>query len=100
MYMAKINQGNIALKRNFFEDVKLKILMILCESPDPKELHKPIFTLEYGAKAKGIVHGAQTPVKDKARDESQVWRLSSDSEKSPGMLPDRISDLVPKPSHM
>ncbi|KAK6934718.1 hypothetical protein RJ641_034873 [Dillenia turbinata] len=47
MHMAKINQGNIALKRDFFEDAKSKILMILCESPNPKELHKPISTLEY-----------------------------------------------------
>ncbi|KAK6913190.1 hypothetical protein RJ641_022791 [Dillenia turbinata] len=65
MHTAKINQGNIALKMNFFEDAKSKILMILCESPYPKELHKPISTLEYGAKAKGIVYGTQTPVKDK-----------------------------------
>ncbi|KAK6930703.1 hypothetical protein RJ641_004797 [Dillenia turbinata] len=65
MHTTKINQGNIALKSNFFEDAKLKILMILCESPNPKELHKPISTLEYGAKAKGIAHGTQTPVKDK-----------------------------------
>ncbi|KAK6933896.1 hypothetical protein RJ641_036790 [Dillenia turbinata] len=69
MHTAKINQGNIALKRDSFEDTKSKILMILCESPDPKELHKPISTLEYDAKAKGIVHGTQTPVKDKARGE-------------------------------
>ncbi|KAK6941396.1 hypothetical protein RJ641_026773 [Dillenia turbinata] len=67
MHTTKINQGNIALKRDFFEDAKSKILMILCESSDPKELHKPISTLEYGAKAKGIVHGTQTPVKDKAQ---------------------------------
>ncbi|KAF9606231.1 hypothetical protein IFM89_023814 [Coptis chinensis] len=73
---AKINQGNIALKRvvesiangdshvpfrdskltmllqDSFEDDKSKILMILCASPDPKEMHKTISTLEYGAKAK------------------------------------------------
>ncbi|KAK6942989.1 hypothetical protein RJ641_028366 [Dillenia turbinata] len=67
MHTSKINQGNIALKRDFFEDAKSKILMILCESPNPKKLHMPISTLEYGAKAKGIVHGTQTPVKDKAR---------------------------------
>ncbi|KAL0414289.1 UNVERIFIED_CONTAM: Kinesin-like protein KIN-10A [Sesamum radiatum] len=76
MQTAKINQGNIALKRvvesiansdshvpfrdskltmllqDSFEDDKSKILMILCASPDPKELHKTIATLEYGAKAK------------------------------------------------
>ncbi|KAK6929066.1 hypothetical protein RJ641_005271 [Dillenia turbinata] len=69
MHTAKINQGNIALKGDFFEYAKSKILMILCESPDPKELHKLISTLEYGAKAKGIVHGTQTPVKDKTRGE-------------------------------
>ncbi|CAI9775997.1 unnamed protein product [Fraxinus pennsylvanica] len=74
MQTAKINQGNIALKRvvesiangdshvpfrdskltmllqDSFEDDKSKILMILCASPDPKELHKTIATLEYGAK--------------------------------------------------
>ncbi|KAK6929749.1 Kinesin motor domain [Dillenia turbinata] len=90
MQTAKINQGNIALKRvvesiangdshvpfrdskltmllqDSFEDDKSKILMILCASPDPKELHKTISTLEYGAKAKCIVRGPQTPVKDKA----------------------------------
>lgn len=89
MQTAKINQGNIALKRvvesiangdshvpfrdskltmllqDSFEDDKSKILMILCASPDPKELHKTLCTLEYGAKAKCIVRGALTPVKDK-----------------------------------
>jgi len=38
--------------------------MILCASPDPKEIHKTISTLEYGAKAKCIVRGPHTPVKD------------------------------------
>ena len=38
--------------------------MILCASPDPKETHKTISTLEYGAKAKCIVRGPHTPVKD------------------------------------
>ncbi|GFY85432.1 P-loop containing nucleoside triphosphate hydrolases superfamily protein [Actinidia rufa] len=85
----KINQGNIALKRvvesiangdshvpfrdskltmllqDSFEDDKSKILMILCASPDPKEMHKTISTLEYGAKAKCIVRGPHTPLKDK-----------------------------------
>ncbi|XP_064966872.1 kinesin-like protein KIN-10A [Musa acuminata AAA Group] len=79
MQTAKINQGNIALKRvvesiangdshvpfrdskltmllqDSFEDDKSKILMILCASPDPKETHKTISTLEYGAKAKCII---------------------------------------------
>ncbi|KAG2402064.1 hypothetical protein LR48_Vigan02g170600 [Vigna angularis] len=88
MQTAKINQGNIALKRvvesiangdshvpfrdskltmllqDSFEDDKSKILMILCASPDPKEIHKTISTLEYGAKAKCIVRGPHTPVKD------------------------------------
>ncbi|KAG6668595.1 hypothetical protein CIPAW_01G181800 [Carya illinoinensis] len=89
MQTAKINQGNIALKRvvesiangdshvpfrdskltmllqDSFEDDKSKILMILCASPDPKEIHKTISTLEYGAKAKCIVRGPHTPIKDK-----------------------------------
>ncbi|RAL38816.1 hypothetical protein DM860_013497 [Cuscuta australis] len=89
MQTGKINQGNIALKRvvesiangdshvpfrdskltmllqDSFEDDKSKILMILCASPDPKELHKTISTLEYGAKAKCIVRGPSTPIKDK-----------------------------------
>ncbi|CAN6551849.1 unnamed protein product [Malus baccata var. baccata] len=89
MQTAKINQGNIALKRvvesiangdshvpfrdskltmllqDSFEDDKTKILMVLCASPDPKEIHKTISTLEYGAKAKCIVRGPHTPIKDK-----------------------------------
>ncbi|GLT99333.1 hypothetical protein SLE2022_167760 [Rubroshorea leprosula] len=89
MQTAKINQGNIALKRvvesiangdshvpfrdskltmllqDSFEDDKSKILMILCASPDPKEIHKTLCTLEYGAKAKCIVLRPHTPVKDK-----------------------------------
>ncbi|CAK8572097.1 unnamed protein product [Lathyrus sativus] len=88
MQTAKINQGNIALKRvvesiangdshvpfrdskltmllqDSFEDDKSKILMILCASPDPKEIHKTISTLEYGAKAKCIVRGPHSPVKE------------------------------------
>nr|XP_040247421.1 kinesin-like protein KIN-10A [Aegilops tauschii subsp. strangulata] len=32
--------------------------MILCASPDPKELHKTISTLEYGARAKCITRAA------------------------------------------
>ncbi|XP_052206359.1 kinesin-like protein KIN-10A [Diospyros lotus] len=89
MQTAKINQGNIALRRvvesiangdshvpfrdskltmllqDSFEDDKSKILMILCTSPDPKEMHKTISTLEYGAKAKCIVRGPHTPLKEK-----------------------------------
>ncbi|KAL9273590.1 Kinesin-like protein, partial [Drosera capensis] len=89
----KINQGNIALKRvvesiangdshvpfrdskltmllqDSFEDNKSKILMILCASPDPKEMHKTISTLEYGAKAKCIIRGPPTPT-DKLGDDS------------------------------
>jgi kinesin family protein 3/17/kinesin family protein 11 len=41
-----------------FEDKRSKILMILCASPDPKELHKTISTLEYGARAKCITRAA------------------------------------------
>ncbi|XP_010262391.1 PREDICTED: kinesin-like protein KIN-10A [Nelumbo nucifera] len=94
MQTAKINQGNIALKRvvesiangdshvpfrdskltmllqDSFEDDKSKILMILCASPDPKEIHKTISTLEYGAKAKCIVRGSSTPTKDKVGEDS------------------------------
>ncbi|XP_015086361.1 kinesin-like protein KIN-10A [Solanum pennellii] len=94
MQTAKINQGNIALKRvvesiangdshvpfrdskltmllqDSFEDDKSKILMILCASPDPKELHKTISTLEYGAKAKCIVRGPHTPLKEKGTEDS------------------------------
>ncbi|GAB2265935.1 hypothetical protein Dimus_000968 [Dionaea muscipula] len=89
MQTGKINQGNIALKRvvesiangdshvpfrdskltmllqDSFEDDKSKILMILCASPDPKEMHKTISTLEYGAKAKCIIRGPHTPNNDK-----------------------------------
>ncbi|KAK4356994.1 hypothetical protein RND71_022604 [Anisodus tanguticus] len=101
MQTAKINQGNIALKRvvesiangdsyvpfrdskltmllqDSFEDDKSKILMILCASPDPKELHKTISTLEYGAKAKCIVRGPHTPLKEKGEDSSSTVILGS-----------------------
>ncbi|XWS08770.1 hypothetical protein CRYUN_Cryun40dG0029400 [Craigia yunnanensis] len=101
MQTAKINQGNIALKRvvesiangdshvpfrdskltmllqDSFEDDKSKILMILCASPDPKEIHKTICTLEYGAKAKCIVRGPHTPIKDKNEDSSSAVILES-----------------------
>lgn len=43
--------------------------MILCASPDPKELHKTISTLEYGAKAKCIVRGPHTPLKEKGAED-------------------------------
>ncbi|KMT16586.1 hypothetical protein BVRB_3g048740 [Beta vulgaris subsp. vulgaris] len=93
MQTSKINQGNTSLKRvvesiangdshvpfrdskltmllqDSFEDDKSKILMILCASPDPKEMHKTISTLEYGAKAKCIVRGPHTPVNDKINGE-------------------------------
>ncbi|KAH7857563.1 hypothetical protein Vadar_014050 [Vaccinium darrowii] len=101
MQTGKINQGNIALKRvvesiangdshvpfrdskltmllqDSFEDDKSKILMILCASPDPKEMHKTISTLEYGAKAKCIVRGPHTPAKDKNEDSSSAVVLGS-----------------------
>ncbi|KAK9087514.1 hypothetical protein Syun_029908 [Stephania yunnanensis] len=101
MQTAKINQGNIALKRvvesiangdshvpfrdskltmllqDSFEDDKSKILMILCASPDPKEIHKTVATLEYGAKAKCIVRGGNTPNKDKVTDDSLSVILGS-----------------------
>ncbi|TYH27183.1 hypothetical protein ES288_A02G049200v1 [Gossypium darwinii] len=101
MQTAKINQGNIALKRvvesiangdshvpfrdskltmllqDSFEDDQSKILMILCASPDPKEMHKTICTLEYGAKAKCIVRGPHTPLKDKNDDSASAVNLGS-----------------------
>ncbi|CAN4091855.1 unnamed protein product [Withania somnifera] len=94
MQTGKINQGNSALKRvvesiangdshvpfrdskltmllqDSFEDDKSKILMILCASPDPKDLHKTISTLEYGAKAKCIVRGPHTPLKEKGAEDA------------------------------
>ncbi|KAG9445731.1 hypothetical protein H6P81_011859 [Aristolochia fimbriata] len=96
MQTAKINQGNIALKRvvesiangdshvpfrdskltmllqDSFEDDKSKILMILCANPDPKDMHKTISTLEYGAKAKCIVRGSNIPAKDKTEDSASL----------------------------
>ncbi|KAF7091923.1 hypothetical protein CFC21_094464 [Triticum aestivum] len=78
----RINQGNTTLKRvvesiangdshvpfrdskltmllrDSFDDEGSKILMILCASPDPKELHKTISTLEYGAREKCITRAA------------------------------------------
>ncbi|KAG6536233.1 kinesin-like protein KIN-10A [Zingiber officinale] len=104
MQTAKINQGNIALKRvvesiangdshvpfrdskltmllqDSFEDDKSKILMILCASPDPKETHKTISTLEYGAKAKCIVRVSLTHLptfKDKVDSDESLILLRS-----------------------
>lgn len=52
--------------------------MILCASPDLKELHKTVATLEYGAKAKCIVRGSHTPLKDKGVDDpSSALNLGS-----------------------
>lgn len=47
-----------------FEDDRAKILMILCASPDVRDLHKTICTLEYGAKAKCIVRLPSSPSKE------------------------------------
>lgn len=48
-----------------FEDDGARILMILCASPDPKDMYKTLGTLEYGAKAKCILRLPTTPPKDK-----------------------------------
>lgn len=50
--------------------------MILCASPEPRELHKTIATLEYGAKAKCIVRGPHTPIKG-AEDPSSAVIMGS-----------------------
>lgn len=52
--------------------------MILCASPDPKELHKTVSTLEYGAKAKCIIRAAHaaTP-RDKMSSEESSAMLNS-----------------------
>ena len=47
-----------------FEDDRAKILMVLCASPDVRDLHKTICTLEYGAKAKCIVRLPSSPSKE------------------------------------
>lgn len=61
-----------------FEDDKSKILMILCASPDTKEMHKTIATLEYGAKAKCIVRVAHMPTpRDKLGNEDSSTLLRS-----------------------
>ncbi|ONI26125.1 hypothetical protein PRUPE_1G005500 [Prunus persica] len=62
---AKLDSKLTMLLQDSFEDAKTKILMVLCASPDPKEIHKTISTLEYGAKAKCIVRDPHTPIKDK-----------------------------------
>lgn len=101
MQTGKINQGNIALKRvvesiangdshvpfrdskltmllqDSFQDDKSKILMILCASPDPKEMHKTLCTFEYGAKAKCIIRGPHTPDRTAAGNSSSVVILGS-----------------------
>ncbi|KAM7462513.1 hypothetical protein LguiA_030634 [Lonicera macranthoides] len=70
--------GLEAKMQDSFEDDKSKILMILCASPDPKEMHKTISTLEYGAKAKCIVRGPHTPLKENgAEDSSSATILGS-----------------------
>ncbi|KAH9300371.1 hypothetical protein KI387_011954 [Taxus chinensis] len=85
MQTGKINQGNVALKRvvesiangdshvpyrdskltmllqDSFEDDGAKLLMVLCASPDPRDIHKTVGTLEYGAKAKCIVRLPSSP---------------------------------------
>lgn len=48
------------LLRDSFDDERSKILMILCANPDPKEEHKTISTLEYGARAKCITRFTRT----------------------------------------
>ncbi|XP_078440479.1 P-loop containing nucleoside triphosphate hydrolases superfamily protein [Wolffia australiana] len=98
---AKINQGNVALKRvvesiangdshvpfrdskltmllqDSFEDDKSKILMILCASPDPAEIHRTISTLEYGAKAKCIVRAANLATPGKPAVEESVSTIAA-----------------------
>uniref|UniRef100_A0ACD5ZE90 Uncharacterized protein n=1 Tax=Avena sativa TaxID=4498 RepID=A0ACD5ZE90_AVESA len=72
------------LLRDSFEDERSKILMTLCASPDPKELHKTISTLEYGARAKSITHHAtrtSTPMDkmcSKEKEAQQSIRLKDD----------------------
>lgn len=51
------DSSHVLFVQDSFEDDKTKILMVLCASPDPEEIHKTISTLEYGAKAKCIVCG-------------------------------------------
>lgn len=65
-----------------FEDDRAKILMILCASPDPRDLHKTINTLEYGAKAKCIVRLPNSPLKE---------QLSAAKAEQLGVLEARLS---------
>jgi kinesin family protein 3/17/kinesin family protein 11 len=52
--------------------------MILCASPDPKELHKTVSTLEYGAKAKCIIRAAHTATpREKMSSEESTTMLNS-----------------------
>eukprot|EP01018_Ginkgo_biloba_P001555 Gb_27939 [translate_table: standard] len=93
MQTGKINQGNVTLKRvveaiangdshvpyrdskltmllqDSFEDDGAKLLMVLCASPDARDIHKTIGTLEYGAKAKCIVRLPNSPPKEKNKSE-------------------------------
>ncbi|KAI5332121.1 hypothetical protein L3X38_022249 [Prunus dulcis] len=63
--MQVIDSKLTMLLQDSFEDDKTKILMVLCASPGLEEIHKTISTLEYGAKAKCIVRGPHTLIKDK-----------------------------------
>lgn len=56
---------NTFCAQDSFEDDRAKILMILCASPDIRDLHKTICTLEYGAKAKCIVRLSNSPSKSR-----------------------------------
>lgn len=57
-------EGEWNALQDSFEDDRAKILMILCASPDVRDLHKTICTLEYGAKAKCIVRLPNSPSKE------------------------------------
>lgn len=64
-----------------FDDEGSKILMILCASPDPKDLHKTISTLEYGARAKCITraaHASTPPGKMSSKDAGHEMRLKDE----------------------
>ncbi|XP_024518749.1 kinesin-like protein KIN-10A [Selaginella moellendorffii] len=97
----RINQGNSALKRVVeciangnpyipYRDSKLtmllqdsfevdgsKILMVLCASPDPRDVYKTICTLEYGAKAKCIVRLPTSPPRDGSSQNSSEAALQA-----------------------
>ncbi|XP_048534006.1 kinesin-like protein KIN-10A [Triticum urartu] len=101
----RINQGNTTLKRvvesiangdshvpfrdskltmllrDSFDDEGSKILMILCASPDPKDLHKTISTLEYGARAKctrAAAHASTPSGKISSKDARYEMRLKDE----------------------